>query len=171
MLAPAPLRCPISLDAPPLCAQITPCGHVFAFPAIMAHLAAHNDGASVRRAAPCPLCYAPVVARELRLVRVHQVAPPQARTWALFLYFTPTVGHMASHVQSMCRIAPCRMRRAMHQTADGSVLSICVDLLGRCASLPEAEMCVPCMLAGGQHADVQAAAPAAPQHHPHRGRA
>ena len=77
MLAPAPLRCPISLDAPPLCPQITPCGHVFAFPAIMAHLAAHNDGASVRRAAPCPLCYAPVVARELRLVRVHQASAPQ----------------------------------------------------------------------------------------------
>ncbi|KAK9840636.1 hypothetical protein WJX81_005957 [Elliptochloris bilobata] len=77
MLAPAPLRCPISLDAPPLCPQITPCGHVFAFPAIMAHLAAHNDGASARRAAPCPLCYSPVVARELRLVRVHQVAAPQ----------------------------------------------------------------------------------------------
>jgi hypothetical protein len=79
MLAPAPLRCPISLDAPPLCAQITPCGHVFAFPSIMAHLATHNERGTARRAAPCPLCYAPVVARELRLVRVHQAAAPQAR--------------------------------------------------------------------------------------------
>jgi hypothetical protein len=82
MLAPAPLRCPISLDAPPLCAQITPCGHVFAFPSIMAHLAAHNDRGTGRRAAPCPLCYAPLVARELRLVRVHQAAAPQARPCA-----------------------------------------------------------------------------------------
>ena len=95
MLAPAPLRCPISLDAPPLCAQITPCGHVFAFSAIMAHLAAHNDGASVRRAAPCPLCYAPVVARELRLVRVHQVAAPQARAPGLTSSFHPRARGLA----------------------------------------------------------------------------
>jgi hypothetical protein len=30
-----PLQCPISLDSPPICPQITPCGHVFAFPSIM----------------------------------------------------------------------------------------------------------------------------------------
>ena len=34
MLSPTPIDCPISLYAP-LCPQITPCGHVFSFPAIM----------------------------------------------------------------------------------------------------------------------------------------
>ena len=34
MLSPVPIDCPISLHAP-LCPQITPCGHVFSFPAIM----------------------------------------------------------------------------------------------------------------------------------------
>ncbi|KAF8062682.1 rnf10 [Scenedesmus sp. PABB004] len=72
MMTPAPLACPISLDAPPACPQITPCGHVFAFGAIMQHLLTAGG-----RAAPCPLCYQPVVARELRLVQVRQVAPPK----------------------------------------------------------------------------------------------
>jgi hypothetical protein len=35
MLATGAVRCPITLDDSPLCPQITPCGHVFAFPAIM----------------------------------------------------------------------------------------------------------------------------------------
>ena len=78
MLVPAPLRCPISLDSPPLCPQITPCGHVFSFPAIMAHLLNHG-GDALRTASPCPLCNAPLVVRELRLVRAHTAVPPQVR--------------------------------------------------------------------------------------------
>ena len=70
MLVNQPLKCPISLESPPLCPQITPCGHVFAFPSIMAHLMSHG-GDSLRKASPCPLCNAPIVARELRLVRAH----------------------------------------------------------------------------------------------------
>ncbi|EFJ45410.1 hypothetical protein VOLCADRAFT_105963 [Volvox carteri f. nagariensis] len=62
---------------PPLCPQITPCGHVFSFPAIMHHLMNHG-GEQLRRSAPCPLCFAPVVARELRLVRVRHVVQPRA---------------------------------------------------------------------------------------------
>ena len=78
LLAPQELRCPISLEAPPLCAQITPCGHVFAFPSIMAHLLHHGgSGNSLRRAAPCPLCFQPIVARELRLARAHAVRPAE----------------------------------------------------------------------------------------------
>jgi len=76
MLVDAPLKCPISLETPPLCPQITPCGHVFAFPSIMAHLINHG-GHSLRKAAPCPMCNAPVVARELRLVRAHILLPPK----------------------------------------------------------------------------------------------
>ncbi|GLC37445.1 hypothetical protein PLESTM_000585400 [Pleodorina starrii] len=77
MATAAPIQCPISLDSPPLCPQITPCGHVFSFPAIMHHLINHG-GEQLRRSAPCPLCFAPVVARELRLVRVRRVVQPRA---------------------------------------------------------------------------------------------
>ncbi|GFR42098.1 hypothetical protein Agub_g2940, partial [Astrephomene gubernaculifera] len=77
MCSAVPVQCPISLDSPPLCPQITPCGHVFSFPAIMHHLVNHG-GEQLRRSAPCPLCFAPVVARELRLVRIrHAVQPPR----------------------------------------------------------------------------------------------
>lgn len=64
-----PVQCPISLDSPPVCPQITPCGHVFSFGSIMRHLMTHG-GEQLRRSAPCPLCYQPLVARELRLVQV-----------------------------------------------------------------------------------------------------
>ena len=83
MLVPAPLRCPISLESPPLCPQITPCGHVFSFPAIMAHLMTHG-GDALRKASPCPLCTAPIVSRELRLVRAHIVEPPQVRSFPVW---------------------------------------------------------------------------------------
>ncbi|GIL58713.1 hypothetical protein Vafri_13716 [Volvox africanus] len=77
MATATPVQCPISLDSPPLCPQITPCGHIFSFPAIMHHLVNHG-GDQLRRSAPCPLCFAPVVARELRLVRVRRVVQPRA---------------------------------------------------------------------------------------------
>jgi hypothetical protein len=35
MASPNPVACPISLDSPPACPQITPCGHVFSFASIM----------------------------------------------------------------------------------------------------------------------------------------
>ncbi|GAX85253.1 hypothetical protein CEUSTIGMA_g12673.t1, partial [Chlamydomonas eustigma] len=68
------LQCPISLDSPPVCPQITPCGHVFSFPSIMQHLMTHG-GEKLRCSSPCPLCFAPLVARELRLVSVREVKP------------------------------------------------------------------------------------------------
>jgi hypothetical protein len=76
MLTTQPLQCPISLETPPLCPQITPCGHVFAFPSIMAHLM-HHGGDNLRKASPCPLCFHPIVARELRLVHTHLVQQPK----------------------------------------------------------------------------------------------
>jgi hypothetical protein len=69
MMTSSAVQCPISLEAPPSCAQITPCGHIFSYAAIMRHLQ-HHGGEQLRRAAPCPLCYQPLVARELRLVQV-----------------------------------------------------------------------------------------------------
>lgn len=141
LLAPAPVRCPITL-ATPRCPVITPCGHVFDAVAIIrrvrqgcawlpdlqaaarpdrfrthwatlwgglltgacaappclpppvfltldgllflmpspcpparSHLAAHG-GPELRKAAPCPLCYTTLAARELRSARVHLVTPP-----------------------------------------------------------------------------------------------
>lgn len=38
MMTGGEVQCPISLETNPLCPQITPCGHVFAFHSIMQHL-------------------------------------------------------------------------------------------------------------------------------------
>ena len=38
MMTGGEVQCPISLETDPLCPQITPCGHVFAFHSIMQHL-------------------------------------------------------------------------------------------------------------------------------------
>jgi len=59
--------------------QITPCGHVYSFSSIMQHLMAHG-GEQLRRSGPCPLCYQPVVARELRLVQVRSSQTHSRRT-------------------------------------------------------------------------------------------
>ncbi len=83
MLAQGEVQCPISLDTAPLCPQITPCGHVFAFPSIMQHLITHG-GDQLRKTSPCPLCYSQIAARELRMVRVYHVARPEVgstRVW------------------------------------------------------------------------------------------
>ncbi|KAK9803799.1 hypothetical protein WJX73_000160 [Symbiochloris irregularis] len=79
-----PLQCPISLESPPPCAHITPCGHVFGFAPIMAHLLSHG-GPALRKASPCPLCFAPVAARELRLLRTQQIQPHQVGQAAGYL--------------------------------------------------------------------------------------
>ena len=88
MLAQGEVQCPISLDAAPLCPQITPCGHVFAFPSIMQHLITHG-GDQLRKTSPCPLCYSQIAARELRMVRVYRVGRPEvgsARVWACSIH-------------------------------------------------------------------------------------
>jgi hypothetical protein len=82
-LAAAPPTCPIALaplsaaDAP----VITPCGHLFGAAAIAAHLTARGGAAA---AGPCPLCFAPVAARELRLAAVRLAAPPAVGEEAAF---------------------------------------------------------------------------------------
>ncbi|KAL4420636.1 hypothetical protein ABPG75_010292 [Micractinium tetrahymenae] len=83
MLSAQPVRCPITLDERPFCPQITPCGHVFSFPAIVGHLVNHG-GPELRKSAPCPLCYTQIAARELRLVQVHRVEAPEAGQLATF---------------------------------------------------------------------------------------
>eukprot|EP00775_Hariotina_reticulata_P009333 gene9333-9497_t len=83
MVSSTPVQCPISLESPPMCPQITPCGHVYSFGSIMQHLMTHG-GEQLRRSAPCPLCYQPVVARELRLVQMRQVAVPAVGSTVTF---------------------------------------------------------------------------------------
>ncbi|GMH35133.1 hypothetical protein BSKO_03001 [Bryopsis sp. KO-2023] len=77
MTVSAPVKCPITLDCPPVAPQITPCGHVFGFSGIMQHMMV-SGGRSLRCAAKCPLCFTPIVARELRSVIFHRVEPPFA---------------------------------------------------------------------------------------------
>ncbi|DBB05197.1 TPA: hypothetical protein ACH3X3_010439 [Trebouxia sp. C0006] len=76
MMTGGEVQCPISLETDPLCPQITPCGHVFAFHSIMQHLMTQG-GEELRKAARCPLCYSMVAARELKLVQVHRIHVPQ----------------------------------------------------------------------------------------------
>ncbi|CAD7697595.1 unnamed protein product [Ostreobium quekettii] len=73
----SPVKCPISLDSPPLCPQLTPCGHVFGFPSIMQLLLVHG-GPQLKVAAPCPFCFRKIAARELRMVVIHEVKAPRA---------------------------------------------------------------------------------------------
>ena len=77
----SPLQCPISLETPPQCPQITPCGHVFGFVPIMGYLLSHG-GPALRKACPCPLCFVPIAARELRLLRTQAIRAPQVRHWS-----------------------------------------------------------------------------------------
>lgn len=83
MMTGGEVQCPISLETNPLCPQITPCGHVFAFHSIMQHLMTQG-GEELRKAARCPLCYSMVAARELKLVQVHRIHVPQVKDTVSF---------------------------------------------------------------------------------------
>eukprot|EP00897_Mesotaenium_endlicherianum_P006435 jgi/Mesen1/581/ME000107S10814 len=87
--ATAPPQCPICLEQPPLCPQITSCGHLFCFPCILRYLlgplgcGAGGSGVAERRSRgdhwkKCPLCFAMTSARDLRSVTVHVAPPPVA---------------------------------------------------------------------------------------------
>lgn len=57
--------------------------------AITSHLASHG-GHELRKAAPCPLCYTQLAARELRSLRIHPVEPvPVDSTLSLVLLRRP----------------------------------------------------------------------------------
>ncbi|KAL3147231.1 hypothetical protein ABBQ32_002726 [Trebouxia sp. C0010 RCD-2024] len=83
MMTGGEVQCPISLETNPLCPQITPCGHVFAFHSIMQHLMTQG-GEELRKAARCPLCYSMVAARELKLVQVLRIHVPQVNDTVTF---------------------------------------------------------------------------------------
>ena len=54
MMTGGEVQCPISLETNPLCPQITPCGHVFAFHSIMQHLMTQVTGCL--KLIACVLC-------------------------------------------------------------------------------------------------------------------
>ena len=69
--APVPVQCPICLDTPPLCPQITSCGHIFCFPCIL-----HYMMLGEQRGDPwkkCPLCFAMISVKEIRTVIINSV--------------------------------------------------------------------------------------------------
>lgn len=69
--APVPVQCPICLDTPPLCPQITSCGHIFCFPCIL-----HYFMLGEQRGDPwkkCPLCFAMISVKEMRTVVISSV--------------------------------------------------------------------------------------------------
>jgi len=68
-----PLKCPICFDEPPVCPQVTLCGHAFCFPCIARHaLTNRKDG----EPAKCPMCFTPVRLADLRGIRRRPIAPP-----------------------------------------------------------------------------------------------
>lgn len=71
--APVPVQCPICLDTPPLCPQITSCGHIFCFPCILHYFML---GEQQQRGDPwkkCPLCFAMISVKEMRTVVISSV--------------------------------------------------------------------------------------------------
>eukprot|EP00850_Spirogloea_muscicola_P007919 SM000041S15478 [mRNA] locus=s41:320644:326300:+ [translate_table: standard] len=81
-----PPQCPICLDAPLLCPQITACGHVFCFPCILRHLlddSSHPEETAGGRRPPgehfrrCPLCAALVGTKDLRTAVLRSFQTPQ----------------------------------------------------------------------------------------------
>ena len=72
MITTTPVICPITLDSP-LCPCITPCGHIFSYEALMAHLITQGGGPELRASSACPICLTKIAGRELRPVTVREV--------------------------------------------------------------------------------------------------
>ncbi|EFJ21418.1 hypothetical protein SELMODRAFT_443565 [Selaginella moellendorffii] len=64
------IQCPICLESPPLCPQITSCGHVFCFPCILRYFSDADHKTHVKK---CPLCFGMTSPKELRTVYIHNV--------------------------------------------------------------------------------------------------
>ena len=69
------LQCPVTLETPPTVPVMTSCGHVFSLAAIV-HCLLDSGGEHMTRAAKCPLCFAQVSARDLRLVTMRTLPRP-----------------------------------------------------------------------------------------------
>ena len=61
-----PLQCPICLDEPMTCSQVTLCGHSFCFPCVARHCVTNRKEGEP---AKCPMCFEPLRLADLRKVR------------------------------------------------------------------------------------------------------
>ncbi|BFI29806.1 hypothetical protein MPTK2_3g06120 [Marchantia polymorpha subsp. ruderalis] len=73
--APVPVQCPICLDCPPLCPQITTCGHIFCFPCILRYLLMGDLDVRGDHWKKCPLCFAMICCKDLRTVLIDDLEP------------------------------------------------------------------------------------------------
>eukprot|EP00250_Pteridium_aquilinum_P015535 c22636_g1_i1 orf=105-2864(+) len=71
--APIPIQCPICLESPPVCPQITSCGHIFCFPCILRYLVLGDGEQRNEHFKKCPLCFAMTSSKALRTVFVDTV--------------------------------------------------------------------------------------------------
>ncbi|CAK9202283.1 unnamed protein product [Sphagnum troendelagicum] len=67
------VQCPICLDSPPLCPQITSCGHMFCFPCILRYLMAGEEDLRGDHWKKCPLCFAMISCKDLRTLSIDPV--------------------------------------------------------------------------------------------------
>ncbi|XP_057868844.2 uncharacterized protein LOC131075912 [Cryptomeria japonica] len=71
--APAPVRCPICLESPPLCPQITTCGHIFCFPCILRYLMMGEEDHKGEHWKKCPFCSVMISCKDLYTVSINSV--------------------------------------------------------------------------------------------------
>ncbi|KAI5074711.1 hypothetical protein GOP47_0010672 [Adiantum capillus-veneris] len=71
--APVPVQCPICLEIPPVCPQITSCGHIFCFSCVLRYFHLGNNELRSDHFKKCPLCFAITSSKELRTVFVETV--------------------------------------------------------------------------------------------------
>lgn len=71
--APVLIQCPICLENPPICPQITSCGHIFCFPCILRYLFMGEEEHKGDYFKKCPLCFATISSKALRTVCIENV--------------------------------------------------------------------------------------------------
>ncbi|KAH9329197.1 hypothetical protein KI387_001305 [Taxus chinensis] len=71
--ASAPVKCPICLESPPLCPQITTCGHIFCFPCVLRYLMMGEENHKGEHWKKCPLCSVMISCKDLHTVSISSV--------------------------------------------------------------------------------------------------
>ena len=69
---PSTVQCPICLE-PPLCPQITSCGHIFCFPCILRYLLMGEEDAKGECWKRCPLCFVMISLKDLYTLLIENV--------------------------------------------------------------------------------------------------
>ncbi|KAJ7522618.1 hypothetical protein O6H91_18G019800 [Diphasiastrum complanatum] len=65
--------CPICLENPPICSQITSCGHIFCFPCILRYFMVGEEVSQGDLWKKCPVCVSMINCKELRSVFLDRV--------------------------------------------------------------------------------------------------